>query len=262
MGDRNSSEVDSRVQSTLPQPRAAQWIRSIAPEGDFHPGAVMILVFSQILGAWIAADILFVGIAACGNAALQPLLRCRLVPLRACAAVSVLLSWAVVMRAGFSCNLDNPWSTLLVCASHPGRGTVAACMATSSVLVLSAMVRKDRMARTMLRLGVNRQLLWAIFTIPAFGHALLYASKKSTVLMQGRYSRNAAPVRWIRLKVAILTSSFVRTLVRHLYSREAETTRIRDSAQAPVFLSSDDLRQGDFVLIAVAVLSLLISSQL
>jgi hypothetical protein len=135
-------------------------------------------------------------------------------------------------------------------------------MAASSVLLLSAMVRKDRMARTMLRLGVNRQLLWAIFTIPTFGQALLHASMKSTILMQGRYAQSAAPVRWIRLKVAIVTSSFVKTLARHLHSREAETTRVRDSAQAPVFLDSDDLRQRDFVLLAAAALSLVIAFQL
>lgn len=263
VSDRISSDLGDGVQPTPLQAAAAnEGTRSFAPEGDYHPGAAVALVSSQVLGAWIAADILFVGIAACGNVVLQLLLRCRLVPLRVFGAVLLAISWAVAMRAGFSCNLDDPWSTLLACVSHPGRGLVAACMATSGVLVLSATVRKDRMARTMLRLGVNRQLLWAIFTIPTFGQALLHASRKSTILMKGRYSQSAAPVRWIRLKVAILTSSFIKTLARHLYSREAETTRVRDSTQAPVFLDSDDLRQGDFILLAAAVLSLVIAFQL
>lgn len=251
------------VQSTPPRADVSdQRTLAKAPVGDFHPGAAAVLVFAQVLGAWISADILFVAIAACGNTVVQRLLRCHHVPLRIYGTVLFAIGWAVAMRAGFSCNLDAPWLTLLACARHPGRGLVAVCMATSSVLVLSATVRKDRMARTMLRLGVNRQLLWAIFTIPTFGQALLHASNKSKLLMQGRYSQSTASVRWIRLKVAILTSSFVKTLARHWHSREAEATRVRDSTQAPVFLESDDLRRGDFFLLAAAVLSLVIAFQL
>ncbi|WP_156374551.1 hypothetical protein [Pseudorhodoferax sp. Leaf274] len=251
------------MQSALSQAGVTdQGVRPLARAGDFHPGAVLVLAFSQVLGAWIAADILFVGIVSSGNAVLQPLLRCRLVPLRAYGAILLITGWAVAMQVGFSCNLDHSWSELLACASHPRRGLVAACMATSSVLVLSALVRKDRMVRTMLRLGINRQLLWVIFTIPIFGQALLHASKKSTILMRGRYPECIAPIRWMRLKVAILTSSLVKTLVRHFYSREAVSTRVRDSAEAPVFLDSENLRGGDFVILAAAGLSLLVAFQL
>lgn len=263
MGDKNSSDLADGVQFTPPRADVSdQGTRSIAVAGDFHPGTAVAFAFSQVLGAWVTADILFVAIAACANAVLQPLLRCRHVPPRVYGAVFFAVCWAVAMRAGFSCNLDGPWLTLLGCARRPGRGLVAACMATFSVLMLSAVVRKDRMARTMLQLGVNRQLLWAIFMIPTLGQAMLHASKTSTLLMQGRYSQSTAPVRWIRLKVAILTSSFVKTLTRHWHSREAETTRVRDSNQTPVFLDSDALHRGDFFLLAVSVLSLLIAFQM
>lgn len=263
MTDNNSSDLADEVHSFTTQVDASdQRTQSTALAGDFHPGAAVAFAFSQVLGAWIAADILFVAIAACMNAVLHALLRCRHVSPRVYGAVFFSVCWAVAVRAGFSCNLDAPWLTLLECARHPGRGLVAACMATFSVLVLSAAVRKDRMARTMLQLGINRQLLWAVFMIPTLGKNMLHASKTSTLLMQGRYSQSTAPVRWIRLKIAILTSSFVKTLTRHWYSREAESTRVRDSNQTPVFLESDALHRGDFFLLAVAVLSLLIAFQM
>lgn len=263
MGDENLSELTDRAQ---PAPLRADVselrLQSISRVGDLHPGAAVSLVLLQILSAWVAADILFVVIAAAGNAVLLSLLHCRRTPHRVYGAVLLAIGWAVAMRAGLSCKFNGDWITLLSCARRPGRGLVAACMAAFSVLVLSAALRKDRMARTMLQVGVNRQLLWAIFMIPTFGQALLHASKKSSLLMQGRYLQSTAPVRWIRLKVAILTSSFVKTLARHWHSREAETTRIRDSNQAPVFLDSGGLSGGDIVLLAAGCLSVLVAFQM
>ena len=263
MGNKSSSDLAEGVQSVPPLGNASdQGTRSMALAGDLHPWAAAAFAFSQVFGAWIAADILFVVIAACANAFLKPLLCFRHVPHRVYGAVCFAVCWAVAMRAGFSCNLESPWFALFECARHPGRGLLAACMATFSVLVLSTMVRKDRMARTMLQLGINRQFLWAIFIIPTLGQTLLHASKTSALLMQGRYSQNVAPIRWIRLKVAMLTSSFVKTLTRHWYSREAEATRVRDSNEVPVFLDRDALCRGDFFLLAGVVLNLLIAFQI
>jgi hypothetical protein len=174
------------------------------------------------------------------------------------AAIGIIL-WAIAMRAGYGCNVDESWRSLVECAKHPGRGVSAACMATASVLVLSATVEKDRLSRTLLKLGIGRRLLWVIFIVPTLGHALLDTTGRSAALMRGRYSQNPGRTRWIRLRMAILTSGFVKTLIRHWYSREAEETRIRETAQAPLFLHSDRILPRDGVLLTWAALSLFLA---
>lgn len=216
----------------------------------------MLLVIFQVVGAWIAADILYVSLATAGNAILQRLLRWRPIPLRIYMAAIGIIFWAVAMRAGYGCSVDDSWQSLVECVRHPGRGVSAACMATACVLVLSATVTKDRLSRTLLELGISRRLLWVIFIVPTLGHTLLDTTGRSASLMRGRYLQNAGRTRWIRLKIAILTSGFVKTLIRHWYSREAEETRNRETAQAPLFLDSDRILARDGVLLTWAALSL------
>lgn len=205
----------------------------------------------------MSSDIAYIAFATTGNALLQSALGWRHVPLKVYIAVLVAICWPIAMRAGYACNLGESWPVVNSCIRHPGRGVTAACMATCAILVLSASVRKDRLSRTMLRLGVRTQVLWVLFVVPTLGQSLLDATKQSALLNQGRYSRDQTIIRWFRFKVSILTSGFVKTLTRHWFSREAEATRIRTSLSSPRFLNTDAWSKHDYLTVAWALASIL-----
>jgi hypothetical protein len=230
--------------------------RNIRPSGDFHPGVALLLVIFQVAGAWIASDISYVVIATTGNVVLQLLLRRRQIPLRIYFVVIGMLIWAIATRVGFSCSFDDSWRDLIECARHPRPGVSAACMATACVLVLSTIASKDRITRSLLRLGIGHRILWIIFVVPTLGHMLLDTTGRSASLMRGRYSQSEGCARWVRYRVTILTSAFVKTLSHAWYSREAAETRIRETMRAPVFLHNDRVLHRDFVLMGWAALSL------
>lgn len=230
---------------------------------ETHPVTAFGLFTAQTTGAWLTSDMVFVAVVAMLNAGAFAALRQRPPPLRVHALVFSAIAWAIVMRACLVCS--SPLSDLVSfmnCARYPGRGLATACMASSTIIGLSSTVTKDSLSRTLLGIGVNRRVLWLFFVVPSLAHSLVNSKARSARLMQSRYSEHAAPIRWVRLRLAILASSFVRTLTQNWYAREAEDTRLRGFSQPPRFLRSDPLRAGDLVLAIFAFGSLVAAFQL
>lgn len=217
-----------------------------------RPWVALTLVVSQILGACITADMLYVIAMIIVNGALALSLRWHTHFLRMYVPVFVAVGWAIAMRWGFFCSGDIQWSEIFMCTKRPGRGVVAVCMAYSSLVMLHSAVVKDEISRALLRLGLDRQLLWLLFAIRTLGISLLGSKARSSQLLAGKYRHRAAPIRWMHLTTSSLASSFVRTLARHWYSREAEATRLREHRGRPIFIQSDCLTHGDAILLAIA----------
>lgn len=219
-----------------------------------HPVTALGLFTAQTMGAWLTADMVFVAVVAILNAGAFAALRRRPPPFGIHALVFAAIVWAVAMRASFVCaSRLGDLETLLHCARYPGRGLVTACMASSTIVGLSSSVTKDSLSRTLLGLGMNRRVLWLFFVVPSLAHSLVSSKARSARLMQSRYSEHAAPIRWARLRLAILASSFIRTLTQNWYAREAEDTRLHGFSQRPQFLESDSLHKGDLILAIFAL---------
>lgn len=224
-------------------------------EDGLSPWAYIALAIAQIVGASISADITYVAIATIGNVFLLHLFGWRAASIYVYALVIISIVWPTAMRAGYTCDFSGVSNALSACVRRPGRAVTAACMATAAILILSATLRKDRLSRTMLRLGVNTHFLWVLFAVPTLAQSILDTTKRSALLNQGRYSNEPPIWRWLKFRAAILTSGFVRTLTRHLFSREAESTRVRQCAKTPQFLATDRLRVHDVAAFSWALCS-------
>jgi hypothetical protein len=219
-----------------------------------HPVSCIVLIGGQVLGAALSHDLLYVVYVFLANLLIQQLLLRARVPFGLYAAAFSVVLWGFTMRVAMRCTANSDISAMLDCGRYARPGVAAACMATLGLCMLNTNIRKDALSRVLLRVGVDRNVLWALFSIPVLGETLVRAGRRTELLLNLAHAGNRSVSGWMRITCAKVAAGFVRTLSRNLYAREAEHSRFQLAVKRPVFLQNEKFRTIDALIMGLAVI--------